>query len=58
MAFTRENTTGYTDDQLDRLNLEWVAIIAAESLEPDSEEYYAREKQFHDGVARRAVEAC
>ncbi len=53
MPFTQENTTGYTDAELAELNAEWQQIIEREGLQPDSDEYYQREKQFQDEVARR-----
>ena len=53
MTFTQENTTGYTDQELDALNAEWQQIVEAEGLEPDTDEYHAREKQFQDEVAHR-----
>jgi len=53
MTFTAENTTGYTDTELDTLNAEWAAIVKAERLSPESDEYYQREKQFQDDVSKR-----
>ena len=53
MTFTHENTTGYTDSELAALNSEWDEIVAAEKLELETDEYYAREKRFTDEVSRR-----
>ena len=53
MTFARENTEGYTDAELSNLNAEWEQIVETEGLEPDTDEYYQREKQFQDEVASR-----
>jgi hypothetical protein len=53
MTLTEENTQGYTESELQALNAEWDAIVAVEGLEPETDEYYQREKQFHDEVSRR-----
>lgn len=53
MAFTQESTRGYSDDELDALNTEWDEIVRAEGLQPETDEYYAREKEFCDQVSRR-----
>ena len=54
--FTQENTTGYTDAELDVLNTEWKEIVDIEGLELGSDEYYQREKQHADEVSRRAMD--
>lgn len=51
--FSQENTHGYTDAELQALNAEWNAIVEAENLERETDEYYQREKQFNDEVSRR-----
>ena len=51
--FSEENTEGYTAEELTLLNAEWEEIVRAEQLEPDTDEYYQREKQFSDDVSRR-----
>ena len=51
--FRDDNTSGYTAEQLDALNTEWAAIVDAEILVPDTDEYHARAKQFADEVSRR-----
>ena len=51
--FRTDNTEGYTDLQRQRLNREWAAIVAIESLEQPSAEYDARAKQFCDEVSKR-----
>ena len=53
MTFTRENTIGYTANQLESLNIEWAAIVQDDELEPETDEYYQREKQFSDEVSNR-----
>jgi len=53
MTFTQENTQGYTEAELTAIKNEWDEIVAAEGLEPETDEYYAREKQFQDEVSRR-----
>ena len=55
MAFTHENTSGYTDHELDMLNAEWELTVFVEGLEIESDEYYQREKQFADEVSRQVV---
>jgi hypothetical protein len=49
-AFTHENTSGYSDDELDALNREWLAIVESEHLEPETDEFYQRQKAFNDSV--------
>ena len=51
--FTQETTSGYTDEQLDTLNREWLEIVWNENLEPHTDEYSDREKQFADDVSHR-----
>ena len=51
--FTQENTENYTDSELAALNDEWLEIAKNESLEPETDEYNERQKQFADEVARR-----
>ena len=51
--FTAENTLGYTDNELDALNAEWERIVESESLVMESDDYYQRQKQFADEVAKR-----
>ena len=51
--FRLDNTTGYTQAELDCLNAEWDAIVEAENLLDDADEFYVREKQFQDAVSRR-----
>lgn len=52
MAFTTDNTDGYTDDQLAALNAELAAILAA--FAPDDIDGRAEaEKAFADEVSRR-----
>ncbi len=52
-SFNDDNTEGYTVEELNELNAEWEGIVESESLEEYTEEYYIREKQFADDVARR-----
>lgn len=51
MAFTQQNTDGYTDAQLAALNAELQQRLAG--LDRDSDEYQQAEKAFHDEVAAR-----
>ena len=40
--FRQENTDGYSDAELDALNQEWATIVAAENLDPNADDYFAR----------------
>lgn len=51
--FTMDNTTGYTQAELDALNAEFAARLVAEGIEPGTDEAQAMEKAFADEVARR-----
>lgn len=51
--FTADNTTGYTQAELDALNAEFAARLAAAGVEPGSDEAHEMEKAFADEVARR-----
>ena len=51
--FTMQNTEGYTQSQLDALNAEFEARIAAECIAVGTDEYRDAEKSFADEVARR-----
>lgn len=53
MAFTTENTEGYTAAELAALNAELAARISDAGAEPGSDEALEIEKAFHDEVARR-----
>ena len=53
MTFTQDNCRGYTDEELTALNAEWAQVVADEQLDPNTDDYHAREKQFQDAVARR-----
>lgn len=53
--FTKENTTGYTQNELDALNAEWAERVADRDLEPGTDEYYEEEKSFADEVSRRTM---
>lgn len=53
MAFTSDNTEGYTAAELAALNAELAQRIAAAGVEPGSDEAAAIEKAFHDEVAGR-----
>lgn len=52
MAFTTDNTTGYTQAQLDALNAELAAILAAIDSD-DTDARHEAEKAFADQVSRR-----
>lgn len=55
-AFTQENTTGYTDEEIDALNAELEArLIAHKSLYPDAtlDDLEAITKAFCDEVSHR-----
>lgn len=49
--FRDDNTSGYTNQQLNELNLEWEQ--KSENLESGTEEYYAAADAFSDEVAGR-----
>lgn len=49
--FTQQNTDGYTQEQIDKLNAELAERLAG--LEPESDEYKQAEKAFHDEVSKR-----
>ena len=51
--FRQDNTRGYTDAELFALNAEWQAIVDCDNLEPGTDEYHHRAKQFADEVSRR-----
>lgn len=51
MAFTQDNTHGYTNRQLSSLNAELALRLAG--IDPDSDEYRQTEAAFSDEVARR-----
>ena len=51
MAFTQDNTVGYTDAQLEQFNLELADRL--DGLDPDTDEYQQAESNFSDEVARR-----
>lgn len=53
MAFTPDNTEGYTQAQLDALNAELAERLRAAGAEPGSDEALEIEKAFHDEVAGR-----
>ena len=48
--FRHDNTEGYTDEQLAAFNAEWDGIVRDEGLEPGSDWYNERAKQFCDQV--------
>lgn len=50
--FTPDNTTGYTASELDALNVELAAILAATD-ENDEGARYAAEQAFADAVSHR-----
>ena len=51
--FNEGNTEGYTDEELDALNLEWQAFSDARGLEEGYDEYSRAAKEFCDAVAQR-----
>lgn len=53
MAFTADNTEGYTAAELAALNAELAQRLAAAGAEPGSDEAAEIEKAFHDEVAGR-----
>ena len=52
-SFRDDNTTGYSQTELDELNREWNEIVKISNLEEFTDEYYDRQQQFDDEVARR-----
>ena len=52
--FRPNNTRGYSAKQLANLNAAWAEIVAAEQLEPGTDEYHAKAAAFCDVVAGRA----
>lgn len=48
---TQDNTTGYTQEELDALNAELEGLL--QGLEPYSDAWYAATKRHGDEVARR-----
>ena len=52
MTFTRENTTGYTDAQLDEINDRWAAVAETLGLECGSDEYDETYDRFGEAVCR------
>lgn len=53
MAFTLDNTTGYTQAELDALNAEFAARLVEAGVEEGSDEAHEMAKAFADEVARR-----
>ncbi|WP_299075583.1 hypothetical protein [uncultured Paraglaciecola sp.] len=51
--FNRDNTEGYTAEELAGLNSEWEKIVESEGLEEFTEEYDFAAKTFSDKVANR-----
>jgi len=51
--YTLDNTAGYTQDQLDKLNEEFAQIVKTERIDIDSDDYAQRLKQFQNDVAKR-----
>jgi hypothetical protein len=53
--FRHDNTEGYTDEQLDKLNTEWEHRALELGLDEfdDPDEYDLQSKWFADEVARR-----
>lgn len=49
--FTKDNTEGYTQEQLDALNAEWAE--RSKELTPNTDEYHEAAKRFSDEVAGR-----
>ncbi len=49
--FTMDNTQGYSQDDLDALNVEVSALLA--DIEPYTEAWYETAKRFADTVANR-----
>lgn len=53
MAFTQDNTSGYTDADLAALNAELAERLKAAGAEPGSDEAQEIEKAFNNEVASR-----
>ena len=51
--FRNDNTEGYSDFQLDTLNLEWSLIVARDGLEEYTEAYDIAASDFADEVNGR-----
>ena len=51
--FRMDNTEGYSQSQLDKLNAEWVELVEEMNLEPGTDEYDLKCKWFSDEVAKR-----
>ena len=51
--FRPDNTSGYDEEQLVQLNAEWAAIVAAEALETDTDDYADRLDRFQTAVSKR-----
>jgi hypothetical protein len=51
--FTTDNTTGYTTEELQALNAEWVEYCEQHDISEDSPNYQQEAKWFADRVARR-----
>lgn len=51
--FRDDNTNGYTQNELDELNVEWEIIVTNEGIEENTGEYDQRAKEFSDEVASR-----
>ena len=51
--FTEQNTTGYTEDQLNKINAEWNERAKNQGLEPHTDEYDFALKCFSDEISRR-----
>jgi len=51
--FRPDNTQDYTGSELDALNDEWNAIVQAEHLETETDEYDERLDRFQTAVAKR-----
>jgi hypothetical protein len=51
VMFRKDNTTGYTSEEIAGLNFELMDVLGV--LEPGSDKYTERAKAFHDEVSRR-----
>ena len=51
--FTENNTHPFDEEELDKLNDEWVKLINELDLEEFTDKYYEQAKIFIDKVARR-----
>lgn len=51
--FRTDNTEGYTQAELDALNIEWEDIVVEKQLKKNTDEYDTEAKRFADTVARR-----